>query len=656
MSPSPDYPVTPLPFTEVQLTCPFWSRRLETNRVVTLPYDFHKSESTGRIANFARAGGLEEGDHEGVFYNDSDVYKIMEGAAYCLALHPDKELEQYMDGLIAKVAAAQEEDGYLYTARTISEKQGETREDLRDALGEKRWDNVGLGHELYCMGHLMEAAVAHYQATRKDSLLEVAKKCAQVIGQAFHGNGRQDPPGHQEIELALVRLFRLTGEKGYLEQARFFLEARGREEAHALYGAYAQDHLPVTKQREMVGHAVRAVYMVAAMTDVAALLDDNEYAQAVDALWEEMVTEKLYLTGGIGARHDGEAFGEPFELPNLTAYNETCAAIALIFWNHRLFLMHKDARYLDLLERTLYNGFLAGVALTGDHFFYPNPLASDGKYGFNIGATGRQPWFETSCCPTNVVRFLPSLPGYVYGVDDEALFVNLYIASKARFNWQNTPISVSQEGNYPWEGQQRLFLHPAQPTRFTLKLRLPGWSRNEPAPGGLYCYLDEENEPVRILVNDEPAEWTAEKGFACIQREWQEGDVVDLDFPMAIRRVLCREEVQANRGRVALERGPLVYCLEAADHKDSVLEMVLPDTVHLTHFFEKDLLGGVEVIAGSGLIVESEDSGEAGKTREAPLKAIPYYAWNHRGPGEMAVWLVREPEKALPLEIPGENA
>ena len=421
MSTTVRYQYTPIPFTHVTINDAFWSPRIETNRTVTIGYDFQKSEETGRLTNFDKAAGRLAGDHEGIFFNDSDVFKIIEGAAYSLSLHPDPALDHYLDALIERIAAAQEADGYLYTARTIAERNGTPEKLKADREGLTRWSHLRVNHELYNVGHLYEAAVAHYLATGKRALLDVALRNAELIDATFGPDKRRDVPGHQEIEMGLVKLYRITGEERYLRLAKFFLDERGHynngRQRYGNYGdvAYTQDHLPVTEQDEALGHAVRAVYMYSGMADVAALTGEQAYIDAIGRIWDNVVGKKLYLTGGIGARHHGEAFGANYELPNATAYNETCAAIANVFWNQRMFQLHGDAQYIDVLERSLYNGFLPSVAFSGDRFFYVNPLAFDGQMSFNRDDSHvRLGWFNCSCCPTNVVRVFPSLGGYLY--------------------------------------------------------------------------------------------------------------------------------------------------------------------------------------------------------------------------------------------------
>jgi DUF1680 family protein len=634
-----DYSIRPAAFTDVQITEDFWLPRLETNRTVTIPFAFKKSEETGRIDNFAKAGGLMPGKFEGRRYNDSDVFKIMEGAAYSLALHPDAELEDYLDELIEKISAAQEEDGYLYTARTIDP------ENLPPGTGEERWSNLGSSHELYNVGHMYEAAVAHYLATGKRTFLEVAIKNADFIDRVFGPGKRRGYPGHQEIEIGLVKLFRVTEEKKYLKLAKFFLDERGQIEHEKKYSDtsefsiydqdwYLQAHKPVVEQDEATGHAVRATYMYSGMADVASLTGDAEYIEAIDKIWENVVSKKIYLTGGIGSRHEGEAFGENYELPNATAYNETCAAIGNVFWNHRLFLLHGDAKYIDVLERTLYNGLLSGVSLSGDLFFYPNPLESDGKYRFNQGEATRKPWFDCACCPVNVARFMPSIPGYMYASQGDTLYVNLFVQGKGKIDLGEIALDVTQETLYPWDGKVKITINPVRSAKFSVRIRIPGWARNEPIPSDLYSYLSKSTESPILKVNSETVVLDMDKGYACILRQWEKGDVVELELPMPVQKVVSHEMVNDNFGKVALQRGPLVYCLEAVDNGGRVLDRSIPDDIEFTPEFRSSLLGGIAILKSGG-----QDESEE-------IIAIPHYAWSHRGIGEMAIWLPRRRDKA----------
>jgi DUF1680 family protein len=613
--------LTAVPFTDVVIADKFWASRIETNRKVTIPYAFKKCEETGRISNFAKAGGLMEGNHEGKYFNDSDVYKVIEGAAYSLKSHPDPELEKYVDGVIDKIAAAQWEDGYLYTFYSLPKRQPE-----------KRWTDTRVRHELYCAGHFFEAAVAYYQATGKGKILNVAVKLADYIDSVFGPDKKRDVPGHQEIEIGLVKLYRQTGNEKYLKLAKFFLDERGQARGRELYGEYCQDHKPVVGQSEAVGHAVRAGYMYCGMADVAALTGDTSYIEAIDRIWENVVTKKLYLTGGIGARHKGEAFGDNYELPNETAYCETCAAIANALWNHRLFLLHGDAKYVDVLERVLYNGFLSGISLSGDKFFYPNPLASNGK-------KQRSAWFGCACCPTNIVRFVPSVGGYAYAGSDEALYVNLFISGGGTLKLKNNTVTLKQLTGYPWQGDSKITVEPERTAEFTAYVRIPGWARNKPVPSDLYKYMKDSDEKVALRVNGESVAVDMERGFARIRRNWKKGDVIELNFPMPIRRVLCKKKVKDNLRKGALERGPIVYCAEETDNGPGVHRLVISADVRLKPQYREDLFGGVSVLKGRIRTWHREQAYVYPDKQD--FIAIPYYAWAHRSPGEMVVWLPR---------------
>ena len=622
-----DYPIQALPFTDVEIADKFWKRRIDTAVNITIPYDFEKCEETGRIDNFAKAGGLMDGAHQGIFYNDSDVFKVVQGAAYALQISPNTELETYLDELIDKFAAAQEADGYLYTARSID------GDEVDERCGPERWSNLAVNHELYNVGHMYEAAAAYYEATGKRKFLEVALKNADLIDSVFGADKLRDVPGHQEIEIGLVALFRLTSETRYLRLAKFFLDERGRANGREVYGPNCQDHLPATEQREAVGHAVRAGYMYAGMTDIAALTGDARYRAAVEGLWENVAGKKLALTGGIGARHDGEAFGDDYELPNLTAYNETCAAQANILWNQRMFLLTGEAKYIDILERTLYNGFLSGVGMDGTSFFYVNPLACDGEYQFNRSvAMSRQPWYQTSCCPTNVVRLLPSLSGYVYAQRDREIFVNLYVAGEGRFRINDADALIRQETDYPWDGNIKLKVTVSKPLSFNLKLRLPGFTQNQPLPSDLYRYVKTSCEDVNISIDGDLIPYALQDGYISLEMDCRSSCEILLNLPLPIRRAVAHDAVDDLRAMVALERGPLVYALESVDNDAPVLDLTLDDSSPLTAEHQPDLLGGLSTIHGRAL----DADGTA-----AAFTAIPYYAWGHRGDGPMTVWLHR---------------
>jgi len=624
------YPITPVPFTDIKLTDDFWSSRVETNRTVTIPYGFEKCEKEGRIRNFARAGGLLEGEYEGKMpFDDSDIYKIIEGASYSLTVHPDPKLEKYIDGIIEKIAAAQEEDGYLCTWKTINP-------DTTPAWWVKpgpRWHNLGASHELYNAGHMYEAAVAHYLATGKRNFLDIALKNADLITETFGTGKKLQVPGHQIIETGLVKLYQVTKNKKYLDMAKFFLDERGNGKERELYGSYSQDHKLVTEQDEAVGHAVRAVYMYAGMTDIAAIMKDSSYMKAVDKIWENVVSKKIYITGGIGARHDMESFGEAYELPNLTSYNETCAAIGNIYWNHRMFLLHGEAKYIDVLERTLYNGMISGVSLEGNSFFYPNCLESNGEYKFNQGSLTRKAWFDCSCCPTNAIRFIPSVPNYIYAHRGDSLYLNLFVASKANVEMENIKLKVSEETKYPWDGKVKIIVDPEKEKMFTINIRIPGWALEKVMPGELYKYLEKNKETVTLKVNEEPVDIDMNKGYAAVTRVWSKGDIIELNLPMPVRKVLANEKIKDDRNKVALVRGPIVYCGEWVDNDMNVLQLEVPDNTAFKCEYRQDLLNGLVVIKGDVL-------NKRGEKKE--LTAIPYYAWSHRGPGKMAVWLSRE--------------
>ncbi|MHC4426379.1 MAG: glycoside hydrolase family 127 protein [Planctomycetota bacterium] len=616
--------LTAVPFTDVTIADEFWTPRLETNRNVTIPYDFKKCEQTGRIDNFAKAAGLMDGKFEGIYFNDSDLYKVIEGAAYSLKSHPDPELEKYVDGVIEKIAAAQWEDGYLYTFYSLPQRQPE-----------KRWTDVRRMHELYCAGHFFEAAVAYYQATGKRKILDVAIRLADYIDSVFGPDKRHDVPGHEEIEIGLVKLYGVTGDEKYLALGKFFLDERGHAKGRKIYGEYCQDHKPVVEQDAAVGHAVRAGYLYSGMADVAALTGDVGYVKALGRIWKDVVSKKLYITGGIGARGGGESFGKGYELPNKTAYCETCAAIANAMWNHRMSLLHGDAKYIDVLEQVIYNGFLSGISLSGDKFFYPNPLASDGKYQ-------RSPWFGCACCPTNIVRFVPSLPGYAYAARADNVYVNLFIGGSTAIKIGENTVRLTQQTRYPWDGDVRITVEPERSDEFTILVRIPGWAQNRPVPSDLYRYSDKSTQKASLKVNGNPIALDMVKGFARIRRTWEKGDAIELNLPMSVRRVLSHQKVKPNAGRTAIQRGPVVYCFEAADNPQGVANLVLPADAKLQTEYRGDLLGGIVTIKGRGRIQQPQAEGKT-LLKNIEVVAIPYYAWAHRGKNEMAVWV---PESA----------
>ncbi|MGL6225816.1 MAG: glycoside hydrolase family 127 protein [Thermoguttaceae bacterium] len=580
-----------VPFTSVHFEDRFWSPRLKTNREISVPHNYKWCEETGRFSNFAKAGRLQNGKFQGIFFNDSDVYKLLEGIAYTLADHPSEELKKQADLVIDWIGAAQETNGYLNSYYTLVEP-------------DKKWSDTHVKHELYCAGHLTEAAVAYYQATGDRKLLDIAEKFLAHIGEVF---GREpgkkvEVPGHEEIELALVKLYHLSKEQKYLDLAKFFIDVRGDASVRTdqLQGPYSQDHKPVREQDEIMGHAVRAMYLYAGVADIAALTGDATLVKTMNILWNDVVNRKMYITGGIGARREGEAFGEAFELPNSVAYCETCAAIGLVLWANRLNQLHGDAQYAHILERALYNGVLSGIGMDGKSFFYVNPLASEGGHH-------RQPFFDCACCPTNVIRFVPSLPGYQYAMDSQGLIINQYVAGNAIIDHpEKGRIHVKMNTDYPWSGlfQFELTFEQEQKEPFVLKYRVPDWTDGN--------FRFKKDKGYITLQSNDPHKMS--------------GSVV---LPVEIERIVANPRVVADRGRVAIQRGPLVYCFEQCDNEVPINEIVLAKEPQFRYEFKPELLGGMGVISCNNVDGRK-------------LTAIPYYAWDHREPGKMSVWVRQE--------------
>lgn len=632
-----DYNIQGIPFNKVVLSDQFWLPKIETNRTVTIPSSFKKCEETGRVENFQLAI-KKTGKFLTTFpFDDTDIYKTIEGASFSMSVHPDPVLDKYVDSLINIVAQAQEPDGYLYTARTIDPAHP------HDWSGKERWEKESvLSHELYNSGHLFEAAAAHFQATGKRNFLNIALKNADLLVSVFGPGKRNDAPGHEIVEMGLVRLYRITKEAKYLDLAKFFIDCRGKTIDPKR--SYFQDQAPIVQQEEAVGHAVRAGYLYSGVADVAALTGNKEYINAIDKIWENMVSKKFYITGGIGAVHEGERFGENYELPNLTAYNETCAAIANVYWNYRMFQLHGDSKYIDVMERSLYNNVIAGVGLDGKTFFYPNPLSSDTIFKFNSGKTlGRQPWFDCSCCPTNLCRFLPSVPGYIYAQKQNNIYVNLFVGSSTKINVDpKNSVELNQQTNYPWNGEVKITVRPQKKSVFAICLRIPGWVRNQPVPSNLYSYINPVNETVSVKVNGQDVEYKTENGYAVINRAWKQGDVIEYNLPMNIHRVEANPLVEADVNKVAMERGPIVYCMEGADNKDVFGNFILPDNAPVTAGFDKAKLNGVGVLTGEGIVFNSSTDGLSIQSKKQPFTAIPYYSWSNRGINKMQVWLPRK--------------
>ena len=620
-----DYPISAVTIRDVKINDNFWLPKIKLVQDVTIRYAFDKCDKEGRMQNFLVAGGKKKGTYEGKMpFDDTDLYKIIEGASYSLISNPNPELDAYIDSIIAIIKIGQEPDGYLTTWFTIN-RQKPPASWVKPSTN--RWENIESSHELYNSGHLFEAAAAHYWATGKRNFLDIAIKNADLLVNNFGPDKLHKPPGHQIVETGLIKLYHITHNEQYLQLAKFFLDLRGDSTTHKLYGEYSQDHLPVTKQTKAVGHAVRALYMYAGMTDIAAIYKDRDYLNAVNELWKNMVNKKMYITGGLGSRHDGESFGNDYELPNLTAYNETCAAIASVFWNQRLFQLTGDSKYYDIIERTLYNGLISGISLDGKKFFYPNPTEADGKYEFNMGACTRQSWFDCSCCPTNLIRFIPSIPGLIYAANKDSLYINLFITNSAEVSIDGEQMEIAQQSDYPWNGQVNISINPERTKKFTLKIRIPGWAQNEAVPGDLYSYLNNEQVKILLNVNGKAESLKLNKGYAEISRKWNEGDKVELNLPMSIHKVIANEQVKDDSNKVAFEHGPMVYCAEEIDNKQ-ISDISIPDNL-IANIKEKTILSN-KVIAIEGKV----------KNKEFAL--IPYYLWSNREIGKMKVWFPRK--------------
>ena len=637
------YPITPVPFTSVKVTPgTFWGQRLEASRNTTIPLAFSKCESEGRYKNFENAAQHLKDPSKvfkvngvGYSFDDTDPYKTIEGASYILQTYPDKKLRAYVDSVIDIIATAQEPDGYLYTART------QNPADPHHWAGDRRWvKEEDLSHELYNLGHMVEGAVAHWQATGSTKFLDIARRYADVVCKEVGPNPGQAcvVPGHQIAEMALCRLYLATGEKKYLDEAKFLLDYRGKTQ---IKQEYSQSHKPVVDQNEAVGHAVRAAYMYAGMADVAALTGDKSYIDAIDRIWDNIVTKKLYITGGIGATSSGEAFGKNYELPNMSAYCETCAAIGNVYVNYRLFLLHGESKYFDVLERTLYNGLISGVSLQGDCFFYPNPLESMGQHQ-------RQAWFGCACCPSNISRFIPSLPGYVYAVKDKDVYVNLFLSNKSELTVGKKTVALSQQTNYPWDGDITITIDKNTVGEFALKIRIPGWVKGKVVPSDLYSYTDGKRLGYRVSVNNQEL-YPEIRDYITIDRKWKKGDKVQIHFDMEPRVVRANNKVEADRGMVAIERGPLVYCAEHPDNDFDIFSALVNQ--------EPQFQFGKTEIAGTSVVTLTTDAqtlefNKQGKllVKDQTLTLIPYYAWCHRGSGKMRVWLSQDLRATTPTQ------
>lgn len=644
-----DYSIKDINFTQVHLTDNFWLPRIEINRTATIPASFERCENTGRVKNFVMAAE-KKGKFCTVYpFDDTDIYKTIEGAAFSLATHPDKKLDAYVDSLIVIIRNAQEPDGYLYTARTIDPVN------VGSWVGKERWEKEReLSHELYNAGHMYEAAVAHYLATKKRNFLDIAIKNADLVCSVFGPGKRSVAPGHEIVEMGLVKLFRITGKQEYLNTAKFFIYARGQYNGYDpkstdswKNGSYWQDHKPVVQQDEAVGHAVRAGYLYSAVADVAALTGDDSLTKAIDKIWENVVAKKLYIQGGIGARGDGERFGANYELPNNTAYNETCAAIANVYWNHRMFLLHGDSKYMDVLERTLYNGLISGVGLDGKSFFYTNAMEVRNGFSHNDIERERSGWFQCSCCPTNICRFIPAVPGYMYAQKESDLYVNLFISSTANLIINNKPVQVVQQNNYPWEGDLRFTIQTAKANSFKLLIRIPGWALNTAVPSDLYSFQKNAGVKPTIQINGEPVTYEIQNGFAVIDRAWKKNDEVLVSLPMEIKQVVANEKIRDNIGKVALQRGPIVFCAEWADNNGKAGNIIVPAGAAFSTEYKPTLLNGIMTLKTEVPVVSITGT-ESITTERKTVTMIPYYSWANRGKGEMTIWF---PSQIKDIEI-----
>ena len=670
------YPISPVVFTNVKVAdASFWGQRMTAARNVTVPLAFQKCEETDRYTNFENAAAHLK-DPSKVFnikrgtfsFDDTDPYKTIEGASYLLQTYPNQKmtirrsngqtsevlLRHYVDSVIGIIASAQEPDGYLYTSRT------QNPQHPHEWAGPKRWESEEvLSHELYNLGHMVEGAIAHYQATGSRKFLDIAIRYADCVCREVGRNEGQARvvPGHQIAEMALAKLYLVTGERKYLDEAKFFLDERGKT---TIQTEYSQSHQPVTRQQEAVGHAVRAGYMYAGMADVAALTGDTAYLHAIDRIWQNIVEKKLYITGGIGATSSGEAFGHNYELPNMTAYCETCAAIANVYTNYRLFLLHGESKYFDVLERTLYNGLISGMSLQGNGFFYPNPLESMSQHE-------RQPWFGCACCPSNLCRFIPSVPGYVYAVKEQtsdheaAVYVNLFAPNDARLTVGSKEIALTQQTIYPWNGdvtitindvsltptQKKVKKVQAKACEFALKLRIPGWVKGQPVPSDLYRYDDQVSLGYTIILNGKAITPTVTPdGYATISRQWKKGDCIQLHLDMEPRVVRAHRSVMADRGRVAVERGPLVYCAEQPnqlqyENRFDIFSTLLPLHPQFTMGHATIADTQVQTIVTTAQLLSRDNQGRQ-QLSDVQLTLIPYYAWCHRGRSNMRVWLLQD--------------
>ena len=620
--------IQPVNFSQVDIQDNFWKPAINKVSTVTIPVCIEQTEvKTSRIRNFEKVAAKKGEKHEGFYFDDSDVYKALEAIAYSLKNLPDPKLEKKADEWVDKIAAAQLPDGYLNTYYTL--------------LGlDKRWTDMEK-HEDYCAGHLIEAAVAYFNTTGKRKLLDVAIRFANHLDTTFRQKNKHWVSGHQEIELALAKLYHTTGDKKYLDLADWYLQQRGHgygkgtiwDEMKA--PEYCQDKVPVKEQKKITGHAVRAMYLYTGAAYVAAAKNDAGYMDAMKLVWEDVVYRNMYITGGIGSSNSNEGFTVDYDLPNEDAYCETCASVGMVFWNQRMNLLTGDATYIDVLERSLYNSALDGLSLTGDHFFYGNTLSSKGK-------DSRSEWFGCACCPSNISRLIESLGSYVYSKTNDAVWVNLFVGSTVDLTLVNKKVKITQTTKYPWDGDIQIAVNPEKQTTFSLNIRIPGWSQNQPVPGNTYLFADAEATSFTLSVNGKPVTCKLVDGYAVIKRNWKKGDKVNLNLPMPVRRVKAIDQIKEDLNSIALQRGPLVYCFEHPDNGANIRNIIVPDSIIFHSEYRPELLNGVVVLTSNAPVLSVSPDGLSVNTENKKITAIPYYSWANRGTGQMQVWVPRK--------------
>ncbi len=621
-------------FSQVNITDQFWKPKIEKVATTTLEACVYQTETvTPRIKNFEKVARGKGEKHEGIFYDDSDVFKALEAIAYSLKNHPDMALEKKADEWIEKIAAAQQPDGYLNTYYTLHTEL-------------ERYSDMSM-HEDYNAGHMIEAAVAYFDATGKRKFLDVVIRWANHFNGLFGPGKRNWVTGHQELELALVKLFNNNKDEKYLKLANWLLDQRGHKLAKGYTWtdwkdtAYAQDLLPIKEQTQITGHAVRAMYMYTGVADVAAITGDTEYVNAMRTVWEDVVFRNMYITGGIGSSGNNEGFSKDYDLPNEKAYCETCASVGMVFWNQRMNALTGESVYYDVLEKSLYNGALSGLSLSGDRFFYGNPLASTGQHA-------RREWFGTACCPANITRLVASLGNYIYAKSEKGLWVNLFVGSNTSIPVGKDVLNIEMKTGYPWKGDVELMLLPSKSINYDLHIRIPGWAQSKAVPGDLYHFQNPSNSAVVILFNGKPVEYNMEKGYAVISKKWEKGDKVTIQFPMEIRKVVAKDDLKFDNGRIALQRGPIIYCVEGADNYDEAWNIIIPENASFVSIQKKILSENVVAIQTSVPVVNISSDRLSATTEIRTVTAIPYYTWANRGKNSMQVWL---PQKIDDLRI-----